>query len=96
MNDPDFSVIRTKQNEFVLARCWEMGTSAISINDLATLSRFPILRQAMIRILAMLLLLLVASGARAEAKDCYRKALGMQPQAGLAQAGRQRVTNDEK
>jgi hypothetical protein len=50
----------------------------------------------MIQILAMLLLLLIASGVCAEAKDCHRKALAMHPQAGLAQAGRQRVTNHEK
>ena len=77
------------------SRC-RPGMSAISINDLATLFRFPILLQAMIRILAMLLLLLVAPGARTEAKDCYRKAVGTLLQASLAQAGRQRVTNDEK
>ena len=70
--------------------------AAISINGLATLSRFPILRQAMIRILAMRLRLLVAPGVRAEAKGCHRKALAVYPQDGLAQAGRQRVTNDEK
>ena len=49
----------------------------------------------MIRFLAMPLLLFTP-GARAEAKDCYRKALAMYPQDGFAQAAWQRVTKDEK
>jgi len=79
----------------VLARFWGMEMSAKFINGLATLSRFPILPQAMIRFLAMPLLLFTP-GARAEAKDCYRKALAMYPQDGFAQAAWQRVTKDEK
>jgi len=92
----DFSVVPRAQNEFELARCWEMGVSAKLINDLATLSRFPILHPAMMRILAMLLRLLVAPGARAEAEDCHRKALARHLQIGLAPAARQHVTNDAK
>jgi len=41
-------------------------------------------------------LLLFTPGARAEAKDCYCKALAMYTHDGFAEAARQRVTNDAK